>query len=242
VVSFTRDVCGQPPAGFADVTAGEIRAFLDGAADIPVAPRQTGPPGLNAVQPPVQGSPLSCEPGGWSGSPGFTYTFQTDTAPAQVLQSGPSAVYVPGGADLGKAIVCVVAAANGGGTASARSRVSPAIQADIVPPRSAIRSLSCRRRTCRMILQAADPNSQGAVAVRVTATYRVTVSCRRKGRRASCARTRARQLAIKQLDATTFSATGSGLPYRRVRLVAQVTDAAGNRAAARAARAAMRRR
>jgi hypothetical protein len=43
----------------------------------------------------VDFSPLTCEPGTWSGSPSFTYTFQVENASAQALQSAPTNVLAP---------------------------------------------------------------------------------------------------------------------------------------------------
>ena len=44
---------------------------------------------------------VTCEPGAWSGSPSFTYTFEAENASAQVLQSGPSNVFAPPSAARG---------------------------------------------------------------------------------------------------------------------------------------------
>jgi Trypsin len=226
IVSFGPNVCGQGPAGFVDITAPEVRAFIDGAAQVPVAPRISAYTSMRWVLPPVQGSPLVCDPGAWSASPALTYTFQTDAPPVQALQSGPSATYVPRRADVGKPIVCVVAAANAGGTATARSATSPPIALDRVRPRSAVTYIRCSRRRCRIVLRAADPNSWGALRVRVTTRYR----------------RRTRALTVKQIGRITYRATRSRLPYRRLRFIVRVSDAAGNRATTRIVRAAMHRR
>jgi hypothetical protein len=226
IVSFGPTVCGQGPAGFVDVTAPEVRAFIDGAPQIPIAPRIGAYTSMRWVLPPVQGSPLLCDPGQWSGGPALTYTFQTDAPPVQALQSGPSASYAPKRADVGRTIVCVVSAANAGGTATARSATSPPIQLDRVKPRSAVTYVRCKRRKCKMILRAGDSNSWGALRVRVTTRYR--------------GHTRA--LTVRQIGPITYRATRSRLPYRRLRFVVRVTDAAGNRAKTRIVRAAMHRR
>ena len=226
IVSFGPTVCGQGPAGFVDVTAPEVRAFIDGAAQIPVAPRIGAYTSMRWVLPPVEGSPLTCDPGQWSGSPALTYTFQTDAPPVQALQSGPSATYVPRRSDVGRPIVCVVAAANAGGTATTRSGTSPPIQRDRVRPRFAVTYKRCARRRCKIVLRAADPNSWGALRIRVTTRYR----------------RHTRGLTVRQIGPITYRATRSRLPYQRLRFTVRVSDAAGNRARTRSVRVAMHRR
>jgi hypothetical protein len=122
IVSYGRDEgCGVGPNGFTDVAAPEVRAFLEGSDAPPKAARQQSPAALRGV--PVQGSPLSCDPGTWDGAPAFTYIFRADGAGA--LQSGPAATYAPGRADLGRTITCVVGAANAGGTSTTRPAPRP---------------------------------------------------------------------------------------------------------------------
>ena len=81
------------PAGasgaFANVAAPEVRAFIEGSEAPPVAPRQTAPAVIKVAGPPaVTFSPQTCEPGGWTGSPSFSYTFENEAATPQVFQSG----------------------------------------------------------------------------------------------------------------------------------------------------------
>jgi hypothetical protein len=234
--------CGAGPDAYADVTAPEVRAFIDGAASIPVAPRQTAPAQLSAVNPPVQGSPLTCGPGAFDGGPTYAYTFKVDVPGGETLQSGPSAVLVPGANTLGQPIVCVVSAANAGGTTTARTGTVPPIQRDTVKPQSLIRSTTCRRRRCTITVQAVDPNSQGALALSTTISYTRTVSCRKHGHRTHCRRTRTRKLAVRPINPTTFRGVLTQLPYQRLKVTFRVTDAAGNRATTRTRHVTMRRR
>jgi hypothetical protein len=110
--------------GFADVAAPEIQDFIDGSESPPRAPRGGGTVirGVTEI-----GSTLTCEPGGWSNSPAFTYAF-VNSANGQVLQQGPSPTYALSGADVGRTILCQLQAANAGGTAVARTEALPPIE------------------------------------------------------------------------------------------------------------------
>ena len=211
IVSYGRDEgCGVGPSGFTDVTAPEVRAFIDGAADVPKAPRQQSVAVLRGV--PVQGSPLSCEAGGWDGGPAFTYIFQADGVGP--LQSGPSATYAPGPQDIGRTITCVVRAANGGGISTARTGTAPAITPDTVKPVGRLQRWSCRGSVCHFTLAAGDPNSQGAVTIIGSASYRG----------------RGHRLAVKPTAPGRYTVVTRRLPRRaRVRFTFVAVDAAGNR-------------
>ncbi len=106
--------------GFANLAAPEIQDFIDGSEAPPKAPRGGGPT-LGAA--PVVGAGLACQPGTWSGEPGFLYTF-IDANSGQVLQSSTSSTYVPGQGDMGRTILCQVQATNSGGTGADRSAAS----------------------------------------------------------------------------------------------------------------------
>jgi hypothetical protein len=211
IVSFGSTAgCGAGPSGFTDVAAPEVRQFLDGNDAPPKAPRPSAVSVLRGV--PVQGSPLSCEPGTWDGSPAFTYIFQADGV--GVLQSGQSPVYVPGRADLGRAITCVVRATNAGGTSTSRTGTAPGIGPDTVKPIGRLQRWSCRGRTCRFSLAATDPNSQGALKVTGIARYRG----------------RDHNLKVKFTAPGRYAVTTTRLPRRvKIRFTFTVTDAAGNR-------------
>jgi hypothetical protein len=243
VVSYgPKGGCNTGNDMYADVTAPEVRAFIDGAASLPLGPRVSAYPGLSATQPPVQGSPLTCQPGAWTNNPTFAYVFKTDTAPSVMLQAGPSPVYVPGKLQLYQPIVCVVVATTPGGVAMARSGTTSPIQLDTIKPRSLIRSATCKKRKCTITTQAADSNSLGALVMRTSVSYTRKVTCRKHGRRTTCTKQRVRVVKMKQLNANTFRGTMTSLPYQRLKISFQVTDAAGNKAPTVTKRVTMRKR
>jgi hypothetical protein len=204
--------CGRGPSGFADVTAPEVRAFIDGAASIPVAPRQSDPALLYSVNPPVQGSPMACAPGTWAHAPALAYTFVNDVT-GQALQSGASATFLPRRAHLGATVACLVHASNAGGTSTARSGTAAALQRDAIAPNAELYAVRCRKRRCTVRFGAADPNSQGALKLRVTA---------KRGRTA-------RKLRVKRVGGTTYRATSKRLARGRTTIRVRVYDAAANR-------------
>lgn len=110
---------------FANVLAPEIRYFIEGYAEPPLAPRGGGARIYGVI---TAGHTLSCEPGTWSGSPVFTYSF-IDSANGQVLQTGTSSNYPLTAADVGRTILCRVQATNAGGTGVGRTLALEAIQA-----------------------------------------------------------------------------------------------------------------
>jgi hypothetical protein len=116
--------------GFVNVTAPEVRDFITGSENPPLAPRGGGV-AIRGVT--MAGHSLSCEPGSWSGGPAFTYAF-VDSANSQVLQQGASSTYALTSADVGRTILCEVQAANAGGTGVVRTVALPAIQAAPPPP------------------------------------------------------------------------------------------------------------
>jgi Trypsin len=236
IVDFGLPGCpvGQPDV-FSNVAAPEIRAFIEGSEAPPVAARPIFPPVIKAVGlAPVALGPLTCEPGAWSGSPSFTYTFQTETAAAQVLQSGPGNVYVPAVGLVGIPLVCIVQAANPGGVATSRSAATPAIALDTARPVASITALRCHRRSCTLSIRASDPNGV-ALSVRASASYSVAARCRankrrarRRARRTVCHRTKTVKMSARQLASGIYRASASRLPYgEKVKFTAVVRDAAG---------------
>ena len=87
-----------------------------------------------------------------------------------------------------------------------------AVQPDLVPPRSALLSARCRKRRCTVRLAAADPNSQGALRIRVTAERRVRARCGKGRKRHRCIKTRRKPFAVKHAKGTTYRATASRVP------------------------------
>jgi Trypsin len=104
-------------AGFVNVAAPEIRDFIEGSDDPPRAPRGGGALISGVVE---VGHSLTCEPGGWSNAPTYTFAF-IDGASGQVLQQGTSSTYPLSSADVGRSILCQVQAANAGGTGVGRT-------------------------------------------------------------------------------------------------------------------------
>ena len=237
IVDFGAKECPVAhPSAFTNIAAPEIRDFIEGSESPPVAPRQSLPPAMKWLgSSPIAFIPLTCESGGWSGSPSLTYTFQLENASAQMLQSGPANVFAPAGGLVGSTVVCVVQASNPGGTSTGRSGTTPTIVADTTPPNAAIRSLKCHLQSCALSFAAWDPNGV-AVSAQPTASYSVTTKCpKRKGKRASkkrvCHTTKTSRLSAKTLSAGSFRASASRLPYgEKITFAVAVVNAAGLKA------------
>ncbi len=118
--------------GFVNVAAPEIREFIEGNETPPRAPRGGGVAirGVTSV-----GHSLSCEPGIWSNSPTFTYAF-IDSTSGQILQQGAASTYTLSASDVGRTILCQVAASTAGGTGVGRTPALEAIRAApvVAPP------------------------------------------------------------------------------------------------------------
>jgi hypothetical protein len=109
--------------GFVDLAAPEIRDFIEGSEAPPRAPRGGG---ASISGMPLVGGSLSCQPGSWSEHPAFSFAF-IDSASGRVLQSGPPSTYPLSEADVGRAILCEVSAANAGGTGIGRTQALPPV-------------------------------------------------------------------------------------------------------------------
>lgn len=114
--------------GFANVTAPEIRDFIEGSEDPPLAPRGEGV-SMHGVF--TVGHEVTCEPGSWRNDPTFAYAF-VDSADEHVLQQGASPSLVLSEADVGATISCHMEATNAGGTARVRTEAYAPVQA--APP------------------------------------------------------------------------------------------------------------
>jgi hypothetical protein len=121
--------------GFVNLAAPEIRDFVEGSENPPLAPRGGAGVVIRGVT--TVGHPLTCEPGGWSNGPTFSYAF-VDRADGLLLQDGPSPVYSLTEADVGRTISCEVMASNEGGTGLVRTEALPAIKGTAVAQGSAI--------------------------------------------------------------------------------------------------------
>ena len=160
---------GQPD-GFTNLAAPEVRAFIEGSEAPPVAARPTALPVLRTIgSAPVDYSPLTCEPGAWSGSPSFTYSFEVDNASAQMLQSGPSNVFDPRAASSGLPVVCIVQAEQRRRRDDVPHRHDACrSRADTVRPGASISALKCHLQACTLSFVAFDPNAV-ALSVRPAA-------------------------------------------------------------------------
>ena len=228
VTSYRNVACGRPPEGFADVTAPEVRAFIDGATEITLAPRRGGGLQLSGVNPPVNGSPLTCAPGTWTQAPALAYTFMNELN-GVALQSGPAATFVPSVADLGATISCIVEASGAGGTSISWTVATPPVLRDTVRPRVGFYSVTCRKRRCSVRFGASDSNSRGALSFRVTAERRVRGFCGKGKKRKRCIKTKAKGFSVRFVNGTTYRATASRVPRGRATIRVRVTDAGGNR-------------
>jgi hypothetical protein len=242
IVDFGPPECpvGQPD-GFSNVAAPEVRAFIEGSETPPIAPRPSSAPLLRGTSAsPVDYSPLTCEAGVWNGSPSFSYSFQTDTASAQLLQGAVSNIFTPPSSVVGLPVVCIVQASNAGGVSTYRSGTTPPIAADTAPPVASITSLRCHLQSCSLSLAASDPNGV-ALSLQPTAAYTVVTKCPKpkkkpkKGRKKPvCHRRLTLKLAAKALAPPAFQASASRLPYGKpISFSVLATNAAGVRQTAR---------
>jgi hypothetical protein len=234
--------------GFTNLAAPEVRAFIEGSEAPPVAARPTIRPAIKWIATgPVDFSPETCEAGAWSGSPSLTYTFEAEDAAAQVLQSGPSAVFTPQSNLVGTRVVCIVQASNPGGVTTVRGGATPPITADTTRPVASITGLSCHLQACTLSVAAFDTYGV-PISVEPSGAYTATVKCpakkkkkRKKGKKPVkapvCHQAKTVKLALKALSASSYQATVSHLPYReRITFSVVVSNAAGLRPAGALAR------
>jgi Trypsin len=135
LVGVLSDIAGGCKAGtlgaYGNVTAPELRDFIEQIPGEPPLAPQGGGALIRAVI--KVGHPLTCEPGSWSNSPTFTYTFADSTSGA-VLQKGSSSVYTLQSSDVGRKILCEIHATNAGGTGIGRTPGLGPIEAVPSPP------------------------------------------------------------------------------------------------------------
>jgi trypsin len=242
IVDFGAKECpvGVPDA-FTNLAAPEVRGFIEGSEAPPVAARPTSPPVLKSTaSTPLGLSPLTCEPGAWSGSPTFSYSFQVENASAQLLQSGPGNIFTPPSTLIGSPLVCIVQASNPGGVTTVRSATSPAVAADTAPPVSSITGLpKCHLQSCTLSISASDPNAV-ALSVQSSAAYAVVAKCpkkkkkKKKGAKAPvCHKTKTVSMALINPSAGAYTASASKLPYgEKITFSVVASNAAGLKQAA----------
>jgi hypothetical protein len=223
------------PTLFTNVATPEIRAFIEGSESPPIAPRPSSAPTIKSVgATPVDFSPLTCEPGTWTGSPTYSYTFQTSNAAPQVLQSGASNTFTPPANLVGTPLMCIVQASNGGGVGTLHSAATAAITADAAAPTATITALKCHLQACTVSISASDPN---AVALTLTssAAYQVTAKCpvkkgkkKKRGKQPVCHETLTVNVPVSVLSPGVYSAAATKLPYgEKITFSALATNAAG---------------
>jgi hypothetical protein len=224
------------PDGFMNLAAPEIRDFIEGSESPPVAARPTSFPVLKpAGATPVDFSPLTCEPGAWSGSPTFSYSFQVENASAELLQSGSGNIFTPPSSLVGAPLVCIVQASNPGGVTTARSATTPAIAADTAPPATKLGALTCKLQACTLAFTATDPNG-AALSEQASAAYSVVTKCPKKKKKKKskkpvkqpvCHKTQTVPMALSAGAAGAFQAAVSRLPYSEtITFIVDISNAA----------------
>ncbi len=95
----------------------------------PSPPVDVSLPAISGI--PTAGQPLTCSPGGWTGSPSFSYVWNRDGVP---IPGQVSQAHTIGAAEVGHSVTCTVVAANAGGSARATSGGVVPGPATIPPP------------------------------------------------------------------------------------------------------------
>lgn len=224
---------GQPDV-FTNLAAPEIHEFIEGSESPPLAARASSPPVIKSVGlAPVDFSPLTCEPGTWSGSPSFSYTFQTENASPQLLQSGTSNVFTPPANLVGAPVVCIVQASNPGGVSTLRSATTAAIAADTAPPVASITALKCHLQTCIFSISAGDPNAT-TLTLSASSAYAVVAKCpakkgrKKKGKQPVCHKTHTVGAPVSLVSPGVYGAVANRLPYgEKITFTALATNAVG---------------
>jgi hypothetical protein len=244
IVDFGAKECpvGVPDV-FTNIAAPEIRDFIEGSEAPPIAARLTSPPVIKPAvgATPLDYSPLTCEPGAWSGSPTFSYSFQVENASAQLLQSGPGNIFTAPSSLVGSPLVCIVQASNPGGVSTARSATTAAVAADTAPPTSSITGLACVKQACKLSIGASDPNAV-ALTLQSSATYSAIAKCPKKKKpkkgkkpvkQPVCHKAKVVPMSLVNPSAGVYTASVSGLPYsEQITFSALATNAAGLKSAA----------
>lgn len=234
---------GQPDV-FTNLAAPEIHDFIEGSESPPIAARLTTPaPSIKSVgSAPVALGPLTCEPGGWNGSPTFSYTFKAESSSAhQVLQSGASNTFTPPTSLVGTPIVCVIQASNPGGVTTARSATTAAIATDTTPPTVTLGALTCAKNTpsCTLAFSATDPNGL-SISEQAKAAYSAVAKCpkekkkkkksKKKTKPKICHATKTVPMSVSGTGGALHAAVG-GLPYSEaIAFTVEASNAAGLKA------------
>jgi trypsin len=242
IVSFGGATCADEthPGVYTQAPEPSTTAFLE-QANPQDAPRQAGA-GPSVQGDPVVGQPVSCDPGAWTGVSSYAYQFVSGAVARTTLGEGGQ--YVVQQADVGQSLTCVVKVANAGGIAIARSAPSSLVpsppppappvtpnppQVDTAAPVARVTKGSCTRTRCTLLVTVTDAGfSAGIKTLKavVRSTYRGT--CKRKGKRVRCTRTRTRRATVRALSARRFRVVASSLPVGRHVFALVATDKAGH--------------
>jgi hypothetical protein len=232
--------CANPqgPGLYTEVAENSIRNFLRQGQPV-AAPTNRTAPALSGVA--AVGQRLTCSRGTWTGSPSFSYEFVRSTPAGDVgiAASGSAADYTVSNADAGTALRCIVVATNPGGTSlaeSARSAVVPGgtqlqpnTGLDRTAPVAKVIRTRCTATRCTLTVTVTDSGfSAGIKTVKATVktTYRGT--CRRKGRKVRCTKTKAGKTKVKKLAAKRFQVVASKLPVGKQVFTLFAVDKAGH--------------
>jgi trypsin len=229
VSGAAHDDCTQAFGGSADVTAPEIRAFIDGAPAPPVAPRlKIDHEAVDLNDADRAGERLTCKaPQVDNATITYVFAHQPDDAdrtrviPRTPVQSGRSSSRALTAQDAGKRMVCIVVATNAGGTSSWASDDDSDLRDTIQRARSrptvSIRRATCRRRTCSVSFTIRERGS-------VAGPSKVTARIGRRGMR------------VRALGRDRYRATGRKPRGRRLRVRISAVSAASNRRSRTASR------
>lgn len=137
-------------SGYADVTVPEHRAFIDGAASPPLAPRQLQ--GIAIVwdkQGWPAGSGITCKGGAWSGSPSLKWKVSDDLGATLATGAGSELRYTLQKRDVGRRVSCRAFASNAGGVhTTAPVDIGP-IAPYVAPPVPKVATLATPTRVKR---------------------------------------------------------------------------------------------
>jgi len=213
-----------------DLTAPEIRAFIDGSETPPMAPRlKLSHEAVRLGRAERAGQTLTCHAPQLTGDPTVTYVFAHQPAdadgsvviPRQPVQSGPSPRRALTLGDVGKQMVCIVVAVNAGGTASYASDDDSALALPIershTRPAVRIRSASCPRRRCVVSFSVHEKGSTAGSSAVTARAGRTSLSVRSLGHGRYRATGRAAGGQTVRVRAVSAASGRSDSAQRRVR-------------------------
>ncbi len=135
-VSWMRFTVTQTSAATVNIGLAEIEAWTSAGPPPPPPP----PPPANTVLPVIsgsaqQGQTLTVSNGSWTNSPSsYSYQWQRCTSSCSPISGATSSSYTAQAADLGDTLKATVTASNNGGSGSATSNPTTAVQPATTPP------------------------------------------------------------------------------------------------------------